>query len=288
MEFTSKINNIIDRKYFILQALLDQYRLYKRKDPLLKSFLHVFNSVKKKNISQVEDEWFKRIEKKREELNSSTVPILYTDYGAGSSEQNLTQQQMYEGRTLETTIGKMSKASKPANWGLLLFKLIREFRPMTCLELGTCVGISASYQTAALELNNKGILLTLEGSDSLAEIARKTFNKLGLERSTVISGRFQDTLKDAIDKSANIDFVFIDGHHDEQATIKYFNEILPCLSNRAILVFDDISWSKGMRRAWNMILKNNDIRLSFNLYALGICFYNPSLQGMKKSFKIYF
>ena len=52
----------------------------------------------------------------------------------------------------------------------------------------------------------------------------------------------------------------IDGHHDEQATIAYFEKFIPYLSKNSIIVFDDISWSDGMRRAWNTIEKNEMVK----------------------------
>jgi hypothetical protein len=64
---------------------------------------------------------------------------------------------MNRGKVVTRTVGEVSKgASKPYFWSLLLFKLIRKFRPSICLELGTCLGISASFQAAALKLNGIG------------------------------------------------------------------------------------------------------------------------------------
>ena len=68
-----------------------------------------------------------------------------------------------------------------------------------------------------------------------------------------------------------IDYAFIDGHHDEKATISYFEKVMPHLSKNAILVFDDISWSDGMRRAWKHIEKNKLIKISLNLGVVGVC-----------------
>ena len=65
---------------------------------------------------------------------------------------------------------------------------------------------------------------------------------------TVITGRFQDVLDDTLADLREVDYVFIDGHHDEKATLDYFNRIYPFLSKNAIVLFDDISWSEGMKR----------------------------------------
>ena len=43
--------------------------------------------------------------------------------------------------------------------GSILFRLIRNLEPSSCVELGSCVGISASYQAGALSLNKKGQII---------------------------------------------------------------------------------------------------------------------------------
>ena len=69
------------------------------------------------------------------------------------------------------------KGSKHYFWSLLLFKLIREFKPLNSVELGTCLGISGAYQAAAQKLNKSGRLITLEGAKSLASLAEKNLQK---------------------------------------------------------------------------------------------------------------
>ena len=46
------------------------------------------------------------------------------------------------------------------------------------MELGTCIGISAAYQAAAIKLNEKGKLITLEGSVERTKIANENFMNL--------------------------------------------------------------------------------------------------------------
>ena len=65
---------------------------------------------------------------------------------------------------------------------------------MRGLEMGTCVGISAAYQAAALNDNGAGRLVTLEGYAELAAEAQELWSNLGLSNVEVIVGRFAQTL----------------------------------------------------------------------------------------------
>jgi len=219
-----------------------------------------------------ERSWIERIEKLRRRLYASAEKLDVVDYGAGSADMSLSAEQMYEGRTIETTVGeRAARASQPPQWCLLLMRLVRELEPASCLELGTSVGMSAAYQAAALELAGKGELVTIEGSPAVADLARANLSELGLGRVEVRTGRFQDVLDELLRERAPIDYAFIDGHHDEQATVSYFRQLLPHLSDGAVLVFDDITWSAGMRRAWRAILDEEAVTASADLEDVGIC-----------------
>lgn len=137
--------------------------------------------------------------------------------------------------------------------------------------MGTCVGISAAYQATALRLNGGGRLFTLEGASPLARIATRTLSELGLDQVTVVQGRFQDTLETVLRENAPVDVVFVDGHHDEQATLRHFEQVRPHLSAGALLVFDDIRWSGGMARAWRAVAESPDTALAVDLGSLGLC-----------------
>ena len=110
------------------------------------------------NLTSEEKEKIEEIEKLRSELNASSKVLKISDYGAGNPKLHRTSDEMYKGIVTTITVSNACKASKPYFWSLVLFKLLREFRPITCIELGTCLGISAAYQATALKLNNKGNL----------------------------------------------------------------------------------------------------------------------------------
>ena len=69
--------------------------------------------------------------------------------------------------------------------------------------------------------------------------------------------------------------VFIDGNHRYEATLKYFELLKNNLSNNAIVVFDDIHWSSGMRRAWREICTQKGIVFSINFFKLGLIIFDP-------------
>ena len=265
-----------------LRAYLQIYRLFCRPNEVSRTLAKAVIEALHNKLTPEERTWVEKIESLRKELNLSTAEIIMPDYGAGAGDQEENAEIKSSQRNVKTRIvGQMClTASKPYLWTMFLFKLIRKFSPNVCLELGTCMGISACYQAAALKLNSRGKMITLEGAQSLAEIAQKNFRDLGFDNISLVIGRFQDTLNDVLKEHGPIDYAFIDGHHEEKATIAYFEQILPFLSERAVLIFDDISWSEGMKRAWNTIEGNENIALSIDLTNMGVCILEKG--NMKK------
>ena len=207
--------------------------------------------------------------------NKSTIKIQ--DFGAGSAWAIRSEAEQQEGVLFETTVAQMhEQSSSPEQWGKFIFKLLRMIQPMVSVELGTCLGGAAAYQIAAHQLNEKGKLITLEGAPALAAVAKTYLTQFGLTSFELDVGRFQDTLPKVLENYKTIDFAFIDGHHDEKATIDYFNQIYPNLSERGVVLFDDINWSMGMRRAWRMIAADDRVEVAFDLFKWGICVVNKS------------
>ena len=223
--------------------------------------------------SPQEKEWAKRIETLRKLMLLSPEPLTITDYGAGKGAV-LDTGSTSDSRTLHTsirTLSDMTRSSKNPHWARLLFNVIRSLQPRTAIELGSCVGISASYQAAALELNGQGgRLVTLEGAEPLAARSERTLTELGLDKwASVRLGQFADTLPEVLTELTPVDYAFIDGHHTESATLDYMEQILPHTSEEAVLVFDDIDWSPGMKKAWAQIVADPRFALTLDLGTIG-------------------
>jgi predicted O-methyltransferase YrrM len=167
------------------------------------------------------------------------------------------------------------RRSKKPRWALLLLLLARRLRPERALELGTCLGVSAGYLAGGLHLNDRGRLVTMEGARALADRSAANLAGLGLRNVEVVPGLFRTTLDEVLSRHRPVELAFVDGHHDERATLEYLDRIFPALAEPAVVVFDDIRWSEGMARAWVAIQDDPRVRVAVDLDRVGICVVGP-------------
>lgn len=280
----SIIRNVLF-EFWKLRAKRKIKTLLKEEDPNIRSLAVVLRETIKRKLDIEEKLWVKNIENLRNKLKYDNSELIITDFGAGMPTMPRTEQEMNIGVVSSSTVSKVNKGSNSPFWCLFFHKLIREFKPKTAIELGTGLGISASYQGAALTINGLGKLISIEGSIELVEISQENLKNLGLINVDVVCGRFSDNLPKVLEENKPIDYILIDGHHDEKAFIEYFNTIFPYISDKAILVFDDISWSKGMKEAWKTIINSPEINIALDLKAMGVCIVDKTL-NTKKTYTI--
>ncbi len=234
----------------------------------------------RKNSHKAEDQaWFQKIESFRSELSKSQESLETWDrpWLGRSSELREHLGVVTEGddAPVSMTVARACQASKSAKACRLLYYLVRATQPNVVVELGTNIGISGLYLAAALERNQKGKLVTLEGAAPKAEVARKNFQRMGLDRQEIVVGDFFETLDGVIEKHRPIDLGFIDGFHDGQAT-EQFHKMLACgAEDEALLIYDDIRWSEGMKQAWQNIQKMPDVKVATDLSGIGFSVVGP-------------
>ncbi|MGC6533070.1 MAG: class I SAM-dependent methyltransferase, partial [Flavobacteriales bacterium] len=68
------------------------------------------------------------------------------------------------------------------------------------------------------------------------------------------------------------DFVFVDGNHRKEATLEAVELLAPHLGEGAVVVIDDIYWSRGMTEAWDELRKREQFALSIDVFEMGILF----------------
>ncbi len=221
---------------------------------------------------------FSEIENIRKYWLSGSEKREFYDYGAISPEAMVTPEEMYRGRRVTRSMGELCGQGLKGKWAHLLYGLVKAHRPANILELGTCCGFSAIYMAKA---SPDATIYTIEGAEEVAGIAKSNFHKAECRNIIQTVGRFQDVLVGVLHRMQRVDFAFIDGHHNKDATIRYYSEIKPFLNKNAILVFDDISWSQGMGEAWQTIKNDKDVKHYEDLQKLGICYMERQGCGVR-------
>jgi predicted O-methyltransferase YrrM len=247
-----------------------RYLEYLRKSGHWKGFgIHspfVFNFVA--NIMRESHDYydFKKIKAWRKSLVRNQTSLNILDLGAGSVVANDTTKKI-------ATIAR--HGAIPEKYGKLLYRMIIRYEPQNILELGSSLGLSTLYLALP---KRKAEVCSIEGCPQTAEFARFTLEQLGVFNVSVTTGSFNEKLDETCRKLNRLDFVFFDGDHRKEPTLRYFNECLKYAHNESIFVFDDIHWSKGMENAWQEIIAHPEVTVSIDLFRLGIVFFRKECQ----------
>ena len=210
----------------------------------------------------------------RQELSADKTIIEVSDFGAGS-------------QTLKSNKRKLCDIVKNSaineKFGEILFRFIVYFRPKNIIELGTSLGLGTLYLALP---DSRSKVYTIEGCPETAEIAKDNFELLEVKNIFQHIGNFDTILPEILQKIESCDFVFFDGNHTEEATLRYFYMCLPKVNEKTVFIFDDINWSSGMKQAWNTIIQNPKKTMSIDIFRFGIVFFNKDLSKQNFIVKI--
>jgi predicted O-methyltransferase YrrM len=191
--------------------------------------------------------------------------IEVTDFGTGGRELK------GQHRNVKDIVRKYACSKKDA---ALLFRIAQWKKPANIIELGTSVGIGSIYLKSG---NQQSKLITIEGCPNTAAIAKENFIQSDLD-ITVLVGNIDDTLSTAISLcEGKTHMVYFDGNHTKEATLSYFNKCRDAADANALFIFGDIHWSAGMEEAWCEIKKDDSVRVTIDLFHLGIVFFSTDL-----------
>jgi hypothetical protein len=112
----------------------------------------VFHFVKKILNDKYHYPEYDIIENLRQKLLNDQTILTIEDFGAGSSMNKSDQRSV-------ASIAK--NAARQKKYSQLLFRLVKEYKPKTILELGTSLGITTSYLAIA---NPDSNVTTIEGA----------------------------------------------------------------------------------------------------------------------------
>lgn len=217
---------------------------------------------------------YNNIEQQRKKLFNDDSVIMVTDLGAGS----------HLNKNRAKKVSQIAKnALKSPKLAQLIYRLAKNVKPKSAIELGTCLGTTTAYLSKACA---NAEIITIEGCPETAAVARKNFQELNLNNIELNVGNFDLILPDIIAKQSTLDFVYIDGNHRKDATLNYFKWCLPKVNENSLLIFDDIYWSEGMKDAWTEIKSHPDVTITIDLFWIGLVYFKKG--QAKEHFKLKF
>jgi predicted O-methyltransferase YrrM len=205
----------------------------------------------------------------RNSLLKREETILITDFGTGSKVFKTNKRKVKD-------IAKHAGISKKKQH--LLFRMAHYLNSKFSLELGTSLGLA----TIALAINKNNKVTTVEGCKNTAEVARKHLDAVGCTSVKIQVGDFEKVIKKFANTS--FDLVYVDGNHNKESTLNYFELLLPFVHNETLFIFDDIYWSKGMTEAWKEIQNHPKVSVSIDAYYWGLVFFRK--EQKKESFTV--
>lgn len=267
--FAKKLNScmfLLKKAFYWLKYKILSNSLHGTHSPFVYKFLEdvVYNRHEYKHFSG--------IEQLRESYKRSPEKITMRDFGAGADKNN--------NKVLKISY-IASNFLKRKKYAQLLYRTIQYLKPNTVIELGTSLGITSSYLALA---NEQTRVISMEGCDNTINFAKRGFQKLGITNIEIINGNLDQTFPMLIDQLEKIDFIFFDGNHRKQATLDYFYKALEKINPDSVFVFDDIYWSEGMMQAWEEIKNNPKVKVTIDLFEIGIVFFRN--EQVKENFII--
>ena len=208
------------------------------------------------------------IESWRSELAQSDEILSRHDLGAGERLRGCKQVDV----ALSDIASRASTSRKDA---MAMCRWLRCIAPRgRFLELGTSLGITSAH-VASIGWDVE----TWEGCPSTLELARTGWKKLGYQKSIVSKcGDFRDLVR-KLDGSTAWDVVYLDGCHEEEATLNLVDKLAPHV--QVALVVDDIAWSAGMHRAWLALQDRRQWRVSFSWRGRGFLLKAPHMKQQR-------
>lgn len=135
----------------------------------------------------------------------------------------------------------------------LLFRLVNRVQPQLLVDAGSSSAASLYLRAAKKEIN---------------------YTKV------------DSTEKCVFKPNEQIDFLYIHRYHHPSFVEEIFNRCLPHTHEQTVFVIEGIGYSRKMRKLWKRMIKNDKVFVTFDLYDVGILFFDS--QKIKQHYLVNF
>lgn len=171
----------------------------------------------------------------------------------------------------------VKRAAVDEKSGMLLSRLVADYKPEVVLELGTSLGVGTAY--LALGAGSDVEVITIEGSPECSKVAQRMLDKHGIHNVRLVIGGFDEELPKmlkSIERKKVL--VYLDGNHAYDATMRYMNMLLEVADDNMMIVMDDIHLHTGMTKAWREVCQMEAVTTTIDLMRMGIVIQRSGAQ----------
>ena len=208
---TSKIKKHFSLLSIRLQEKKTLHQMMLEKDVSLKIIVEAFATIKSGQYESEDTVAFERCETYRRSLLNNETIVSYDVFGLNKAMavKDICQQ----------------APSQPI-WAKFIYLITKQIKNVHFLEIGTNLGVSGSYILEALKNKLNSKFITMEGIPDLCAISNSQFTKIiSNEKYKIYQGLYESTFPKLLQNNLNFNILFIDGHHNRDATLQYFNDL---------------------------------------------------------------
>lgn len=203
----------------------------------------------------VKQEDKKQIQSLISQLSNDKRSIRFSDFGAGSKRL----------KTERKISSVLKNSSSKGKYAQLFYQLSAFYQPQHILEFGTSLGIGTIHFAKG---NPNAKITTVEACPETAKIATENFEKTGIKNVRLVNKTFEEFLKE--EGIPVYDVIFIDGHHDGIALLRYVDLLDKYIHDDTFIILDDIRWSDSMFSSWQKLKSDKRFNVSVDLFRMGI------------------
>ena len=160
-----------------------------------------------------------------------------------------------------------NKVEMPIRYAKVIFRLIREFKPPVIFNYGSTFGTHLATMALA---NSESVVYQQSNNPAYELYCRELLNEFDIPNI-----RFNT---EKVEATADPEFVIINYPENPALARIGIDQSLKMKGDNAVLIIRGIHESKEMEMVWDEIIESNNVRVSLDLFEIGIALFRKGLQ----------
>jgi hypothetical protein len=166
------------------------------------------------------------------------------------------------------------KVEMPHRYGNVVFRLIREFTPASVINYGPAFGANLALLAMA---NSDGIVYQISNDPVYELVCKKLLKDIGITNIQFFDEKSVSSI--------NHEFIVINYPGHSALSQRLVQKELMMPGDNDVLIIRGIHETKEMELIWQEVIANENVRVSLDLFEIGIALFRKGLQKENFVFK---